>query len=110
LRECIQNSAANDVLGYGAFSISVDSSGDVDPLTKEPAMRGTTVDRKSPYPVDDRLRLAEIGRTLLGAVVGAFGGMILGAVYASVVTILFGAMGGAIVGMIVNELEFDNQA
>jgi uncharacterized membrane protein len=98
------------VPGYGTFSVSVDSTGDINPLTKELAMRGTAVDRKPQYPSGDRLRLAEIGRTLLGAVVGAFGGMIIGAIYASVVTILFGAMGGAIVGMIVSELEFDNQA
>ncbi|HEY1861229.1 MAG TPA: hypothetical protein VGG61_12780 [Gemmataceae bacterium] len=73
-------------------------------------MRALPVDRKSRGPAIDRLRLADIGRTIRSAIVGAISGMVFGAIYGSMMTILFGAMAGAIAGMIVNELDCDEQA
>ena len=73
-------------------------------------MRGILVDRGSQSPRIDRLRLADVGKTILSATLGAFSGTIFGAIYGSFVTILFGAMGGAIAGMIVKELDCDKSA
>jgi hypothetical protein len=45
--------------------------------------------------------LAEVGTIVLGAVLGAAGGLLAGGVvYGSLVVALFGAMGGAVAGMI----------
>jgi hypothetical protein len=73
-------------------------------------MRGILVDRDARSPKIDRLCLADVGKTILSAILGALGGMIFGAIYGSFVTILFGAMGGAIAGMIVKELDCDKPA
>jgi predicted lipid-binding transport protein (Tim44 family) len=72
-------------------------------------MRGTPIERKSRSPAIDRLRLADVSKTILSAMAGALGGTVFGAIYGSMATMLFGAMGGAIAGMILHELDCDNQ-
>jgi hypothetical protein len=62
-------------------------------------MSGHVVQTRAKTPVPSRL--AETGTILLGAVLGAAGGLLAGGlVYGSLVIGLFGAMGGGVVGMI----------
>jgi uncharacterized membrane protein len=70
-------------------------------------MQAILAHRKPAVTPTDRIGLADVGRAVLWAFVGAVGGMACGAIYASLVTVLFGAIAGAVAGMIVNEMRRD---